>query len=203
MEHSKIQDLFVLLNENDIQYCLLNIEGGDGYELLVHPESYKLFEKLLKENGYGYKGTSTKEFGFIYGLKPDSFYAAPWGDTIHVARQMCCRSMSNLSKCKLPLDEHIQRSVWKNKRFDKEKSGWLVSGEDYVVYKLTDCIFNKRVFEEHDGAHITKHFNNANLDTLRAELESVFFRFTPDLMNLIKNKDYDKIIFKYRTFKNY
>ena len=119
-----------ILNENAIQYCVVEWREQERVlEVLIHPESNLMFQKLLLVRGYKKIKSNTEEYAFIYRLMPDSFWKVENEMIIHSACQMSCVSLSNLSKCMLPLDNCIQESIWDNKYWDGESAFWKISEE--------------------------------------------------------------------------
>ena len=116
---------------------------------------------------------------------------------------MSCVSLSNLSKCKLPLDNSIQKSLWKNKIWDAEQKYWKICLEDHLIQILTKCVFNQKEFDKQSIQWIEECGVDLDNAELVQKLEGVFFFFTPELILHIKEKRFDKIIYDYRTFRNY
>lgn len=200
----EIKKFCKILNENTIQYCLVEWrEQENVLEMFVHPESNSFLQELLLSRGYKKIKSNSDEYAFIYRLMPDAFWKAENEMIIHVAVQMSCISLSNLSKCMLPLDDCIQKSIWDNKYWDVERESWIISEEDYLIFWVTEAVFNLKDFNE----DIIKRINNCNVDydskSLEYKLESVFFRFTHLLIVYLKEGSYNKIISSYRTFYDY
>lgn len=197
-------DFFEELNKNDIQYCVLEYDAENQYvDMFVHPNDNKKYLKLLKHLNYKEITPPMREYAFIYRLKPDVSYISPEGVTIHSACQMSCVSLSNLSKCKLPLDNSIQESLWKNKIWDAEHKYWKICLEDHLIQILTKCVFNQKEFDKQSTQWIEECGVDLDNAELVQKLEGVFFFFTPELILHIKEKRFDKIIYDYRTFRNY
>ena len=197
-------DFFEELNKNNIQYCVLEYDAEKQYvDMFVHPNDNKKYLKLLKHLNYKEITPLAREYAFIYKLKPDVSYISPEGVTIHSACQMSCVSLSNLSKCKLPLDNSIQKSLWKNKIWDAEQKYWKICLEDHLIQILTKCVFNQKEFDKQSIQWIEECGVDLDNAELVQKLEGVFFFFTPELILHIKEKRFDKIIYDYRTLRNY
>ena len=195
---------FQLLHQNDIRYCVLELdEDARIIDLFVHPDSNACFIEIMKRNHYKRVGTSTNEYAFIYGLEPDIFWKAPNGSKIHSSCQMSCVSLSNLSKCKLPLDRIIQKSVWENRVWNEKNGCWTVCIEDYLIHLLVTCIFSQKSFDQKSIRWIAESGINWKSISLIVKLEGVFFRFTPELIRHLDECNYQNIIKDYRSFRDY
>lgn len=195
---------FQLLHQNDIRYCVLELDEDEQMiDLFVHQDSNTRFIEIMKQNHYKKVGTSTDEYAFIYRLEPDIFWEAPNGSKIHSSCQMSCVSLSNLSKCKLPLDKRIQKSIWENRVWNEQNQCWNVCSEDYLIYILVTCIFDQKQFDQDSIRWITESGVNLKDRSLAEKLEGVFFRFTPELIHHLEENNYQNIIGDYRTFRNY
>lgn len=195
---------FQLLNQNDIRYCVLELdEDAQMIDLFVHSDSNRRFIEIMKQNQYKRIGTSTDEYAFIYRLEPDIFWEAPNGSKIHSSCQMSCVSMSNLSKCKLPLDKKVQQSIWENRIWDEHNRCWNVCIEDYLIHTLTTCVFDQKCFGHKSIRWIAKSGVDLKSKSLIGKLEGIFFRFTPELIRHLEECDYQNIIRDYRTFRDY
>lgn len=195
---------FQLLHQNDIQYCVMELdEDAQMIDLFVHPDSNAHFIEIMKRNHYKMVGTSTDEYAFIYRLEPDIFWEAPNGSKIHSSCQMSCVSLSNLSKCKLPLDQKIQQSIWENRVWNEQNRCWTLCAEDYLIHILTACIFDQKRFDQKSIRWITESGVDLKSKSLIEKLEGVFFRFTPELIHHLEESDYQNIINNYRTFRDY
>lgn len=196
--------IFEELNKNDIRYCVLEYYEESRYvDIFVHPEDNKKYLKLLNKLNYKDNTPQVREYAFIYKLKPDVIFVSPENVTIHSACQMSCVSLSNLSKCKLPLDNSIQESLWNNKFWNEKQEYWEISPEDHMIQIVTKCVFNQKEFDEQSIQWIENCGINLDSDDLIRKLEGVFFFFTPDLIRHIREKRYDEIIYDYRTFHKY
>ena len=198
------QPFFLLLHQNDIQYCVLKLDENEQMiDLFIHLESNARFIEIMQKNHYKKVDTGTHEYAFIYHLEPDIFWKAPNGSKIHSSCQMSCDSLSKLSNCKLPLDQKIQKSIWENRVWNEQGQYWNVCSADYLIHILVTCIFDKKRFDQNSIRWITESGVNLRDGLLTEKLEGVFFRFTPELIRHMEENDYQSIIGDYRTFRNY
>lgn len=141
-----------------------------------------------KENGYD----------FLYQMTPFIMVEAG-GLYYELLCQIPCMSLT--PKTFIPLDRKVQASAWENKK--------TVNGVDYLcdvdayIYRLTSCIFLYRKFDSADRAYF--HEKKAMLfdADLKEKLDLILFRFTPTLLELMKQDKYDEIITHYFSFTEY
>ncbi len=106
----------------------------------------------------------------------------------------------------IPLDQSIQKSAWKNRRFEQlnEDFGyWTLSYEDEFVSLVARSIFDKNEFQSGYVKRIDELSSIIEKLNVIEKLNTVFFKFTPFLMDYIVNKDYENIIKNYLEFKEY
>ena len=114
---------------------------------------------------------------------------------------LCCKSL--VPKTWIPLDKKINQSAWTEKAFDAKNNFWQLDDKNLLIYLLARCIFDKEIFKDAYIIEIEKRLNLFNDIYVREAMELVFFKFTPKLVNLIKNKNYASIINEYISFKEY
>lgn len=196
--------LFALLNSYEIEYCVMEYNQKDNVlELLVCPENQELFVQVLTEHNYRKKKAYAGEQTFIYGLIPDIFWESPDGYILHSACQMSCANWSNMIECKIPLDKRIQSSVWLHKIWDETNECWEINDEDYLIYVLSKCVFNQKNVDNDSIQWIQNCKAVLDSQDLYEKLEGVFFRFTSELIRLIREKRFEEIIPEYKRFIKY
>ena len=192
------------LNQNGIRYCIAEWWEKSGIlEIFIHPDYKTVAARLFASMGYKEFPFRKEHYSFIYRMIPDAFWKAKGDLILHSACQMSCISLSNLSNCILPLDESIQQSIWNEKYLDPQSGNWVLSKEDRLIHLVTGAIFNDRQFNEDTIVKIGLCNANYDSSSLRRKLEGVFFKFTPHLIEYLKNGNYDEIIHAYRTFRDY
>lgn len=201
---AEIKEFCMALNEKQVSYCVVEWRKKDNtLEILVHPDSNQIFKELLLTKDYKKIKSSTEEYAFIYRLIPDAFWKATGEIIIHSACQMSCISLSNLSKCMLPLDNCIQESIWANKYWDQNNGFWRISEEDYLIFLLSKAVFNSKEVDKDTIDRIKSCKVDYDSEFLKHKLESVFFKFTFRLIGYLQEGSYEKIIHAYRTFCDY
>ena len=202
---SCLQSLFTLLEDHDISYRLVEVEQDKKHvELFIHPDSKDDFNTVMETAGWNKIGSNTQKFNFIYRLIPDAFWGNSDQWTLHSACQMGCQSLSNLSKCMLPLDKSVQNSIWNNKIRDKEYNCWRLTDEDYLIYLLATAMFDEKCFDKETILKINA-LGTEILDSssLQKKLEGVFFYFTSELIQHIKEGRFSEMFHDFMTFRKY
>jgi hypothetical protein len=211
-----VEDFFNMLNEHSVNYALIKNIGnelpeklpeGKDIDILVHPESKQLFENIMLDNNYH---THTPPLGisngwnFGYGLPEYQFWKKeniPCDFYIDASFALCCKSL--VPKTWIPLDRKINENVWGNKVFDKQNNCWKIDDRNLLVYLLVRCIFDKQYFSEAYIQEIEKLEELLFDSYVQEALKLVFFKFTPKLIELLKDRKYASAINEYISFKEY
>ncbi len=209
----EIDDAFEACLASSARFVLLRNAGDQlpdqlpvkqDIDILVHPEDAKQFHEALLGAGWK-RGKHPWDFGsnfrFLYSMTPFRWYHKG-SIFLDVAYQLACRS-PNAGEW-MPLDELIQIDVWSRRR-EEPKTPWKyrLALEVELVHLLTRCIFDKRTFNDAYIASIACLFPQANRKCLNDYLERVFFRFTPILITMLEENQYDRIRDAYHSFVDY
>lgn len=212
INRERILRIFNLLEDNNIPCILLrniNNELPDRFEakkdidIMVHPKYKKEFHKFTVN--FEWKKTQHPwDFGanfiFLYAMDPFEFYISD-GIYLDVCYQLSCRSTNNGEW--MPIDMMINTSAWDN-RIKHAEYGWYeLCVEDELVHLITRCVFDKKIFPEGYEERIQYLYDVVNKNEFYKRLEMVFFKFTPRLFEMIKEKDFNEIRREYLTFTNY
>lgn len=209
-----INNFFAGLNQSGINYVLIKNVGdelpnrlkqGKDVDIVVHPDSKQAFHNYIKKIARQRVHPRGKECGWhnMYGLAQFEFWRLNAADDfyIDVTYQLCCHSL--MPNIWIPLDNVIQIDIWKNKIFDKEKEWWKLDDNLLFTYLIVRCVFDKQVFSELYIQEIEKISEHIEVEKVKEYLKLVFFKFTEQLMCLIKDKEYSVIIESYLKFKDY
>jgi len=208
-----IIDIFKKLNESDIEYLLIrNINNELPYRLkkskdidiLVSYEQKKKLYNFFQNNGFKKVPHPHRNNIYLYGAKKFEFLKNKDGLIFDLNYQLMCRSLNRGEW--MPLDKKIQQSAWENKRFEKidENFGyWTLSYNDEFITLIVRSIFDKREFQEGYIKRIEVLKDKIDLKDVKEKMKLVFFKFTPYLLEMIKNKDYENIVKNYIKFKEY
>ena len=211
-----IDDLFILLNENSINYILIkNINNelpeklinGKDIDILVHPGSKQQFENIMLENKY-YKHTHPlgikNGWYFSYGLQEYQFWKKAdinYDLFIDTSFTLCCKSL--IPKIWIPLDKKINDAIWEKKYFNEKNLNWQIDDQNLIVYLIVRCIFDKQHFSTNYISEIQEYNSLLSDNYVNEALRLIFFKFTPRLIELIQNNKFDLIFHEYITFLEY
>lgn len=208
----KIIEFFKLLNESSIQYVLLRnindelphkFDGSKDIDILIHQDNKNEFYKFMKDNSWKKKLhplEAAGNFNFLYAMDKFDFFTKT-GINLDICYQLACRS-TNADEW-MPLDQLIYDSIWSNRKKNSEYPWYEMCREDEIVHLLARCIFDKKKFLEGYINRISELFNLADKNEIIKRLDKVVFKFTPILMELLNNCQYDKIIREYLEYTDY
>lgn len=210
-DSKEIIDFFNQLEKKGIGYCVLRdvdncipykISESKDIDIIILSEDMEKFHKLMKTMHFKkqrHPWDFSNNFVFLYAMDKFEFYVRA-GIHIDICYQMACRSTDHGEW--VPLDQVIQKSIWKNKVKD-EYGIYRLSPEDELIHLLTRCIFDKKIFENNYVVCIKKLLAVVNMDEVRQKLSLVFFKYTNRLIEQIQKEKYDCIYTNYLKFEDY
>ena len=214
IDPAEVIKIFNKLNESGLSYILLrninhelpgNLKLGKDIDLLVHKHEEDKFKVFFKNNGYNTIKHPFRNDIFLYGVDKFEFkYNNNNKILFDLNFQLAVRSLD--AGQWVPLDQKIQDSAWNNMRFGKSNPGlgyWTLSYEDELVMLVSRSIFDKKCFEEGYIHRIEELMTLVSLNESENKFRMIFFKFTPHLVSLISNNQYQKIIYNYLRFKEY
>jgi len=211
IKSTEIINIFKLLNENKVEYILIrninnelpdNLEIGKDIDLLV--EDREKIVKILKKNNFKKITHPHQNNIFLYGVEKFEFYKNDKELLFDLNFQIAVRSLD--AGQWIPLDQKIQESTWKNKRFvqlEDDFGYWTLSYNDEFIILIARSIFDKREFQEGYIRRIDELKDKIDIEDVKEKMGLVFFKFTPYLLEMIEKKDYENIIKNYIQFKEY
>ncbi len=214
VDEEGIINIFKLLNKNKLNYILIRninqelphkLEVGKDIDILINKNEEKKFISFLKENSYKQLIHPFRYDTFLYGVNRLEFRYKNNKDILFDPNfQIIVRSFE--AGQWIPLDQIIQKSAWENKRFHQQDSNfgyWTLSYDDEFVCLVARCVFDKKEFQDGYKKRIDELYSMINKEDVLEKLNLIFFKFTPYIMELIKEKNYDNIIKNYLQFKEY
>lgn len=209
-----VEDFIQGLNNSNVTYVIIKNIGdelpshlapGKDIDIIVHKDSMNAFHDYMKPIARRIIHPFGKEHGYqnIYGLEEFEKWRLNTADDllIDVSNKLCCQSV--MPKIWLPVDNLIQRDMWENRVFDKNKNWWRIDDNILFSYLLIRCVFDKHFFPDLYIKEIEKVRPIIDMETVMSYLKLVFFKFSPTLIDLIDKKKYQSIIPSYFKFKNY
>lgn len=211
-----ILDFFKTLNKENVQYMLIknigkelphNLKDGKDIDIIVKLEDREHFSKIMGANGYLFRlpplGTNGG-WKFGYQLPEYQFWQkSKIEQTLYIDAcfKLMCKSLT--PKFWVPLDETINKRAWKEKQWNEELKCWQLDEKTLFVYLFARCVFDKKTFSPVYITEIEERKNLINDTEVYAMLKTLFYNFADTLIDMVKKSEYEKIIHKYITFKNY
>ena len=209
-----IVDFFSKLNLSGIKYILIKnicdelpskLVVGKDIDILVDLSDKALFHSFMKEYGRQIIHPYSKQNGWntIYELPEFEMWRLFNGEELYidVTYKLCCKSL--MPMLWIPLDKSINEYLWNNKEYNKEKDYWELDKNTQFVYYIVRCVFDKKVFSEKYINMIELSKNDIDREIVLDFFDKIFFKFTPELMELIIEAKYDEIIHRYIAYNNY
>lgn len=210
----ELKQIFDLLNEKNLNYILMRninnelpagLDVGKDIDILISKSDEKEFTNFFHSNDFQTIDHPFKYGVFLYGVDKFEFkYNKSNNILFDLNFQIAVRSLD--AGQWIPLDQTIQESAWKNKRFKQlgdDFGYWTLSYEDEIVCLVARAIFDKKEFQKGYIKRINELIKIIDIDSAIAKFNTVFFKFTPNLITYIKNQKYDEIIKNHLQFKEY
>lgn len=214
VEAKELIDIFSLLNESNIEYILLRninqevpyrLQVGKDIDILTHKQEESKLIHFFSQHGYEKIVHPLEHNVFLYGVDKFVFLHNVKNDIIFdLNYQIAVRSCD--AGQWIPLDQEIQESAWKNKRFEQYDNSfgyWTLSYEDEFICLIARSIFDKKEFQRGYIKRIEELQQYINMDYMIKKLSMIFFKFAPYLLAYILEKKYADILENYFKFKEY
>ena len=202
------------LNDAGVKYVLIknigdelpcHLPNGKDIDIVVHEDSVTVFHQYMLNNGRKVIHPYGKEAGWnnIYRLPEFEFWRLNASDDIFVdvSNMLSCHSLT--PHVWLPLDNHIQLDLWKNKVFDEENQWWIIDSNIQYVYLAVRCVLDKRCFPPAYCQEIKRKRSQIDIEKVKYYLRFVFFNFTDTLVDMLDNGDFSNVIDAYISYKDY
>lgn len=208
---NNIIELFQLLNDNKINYVLkkndgniipMNMPENKDLDILVHPNDYVKIRSLLIKHDFNIMNGMSCKYFFVYSTRPDMFFCKG-NFKVHIFDKLACISYTNYGDSVIPLHNDIQKDIWATKKWNNKYNYWIMSDENILMYLIVRAVFDKKAFKEQYIREIEKRISIVEKRSFKDKLNLIFFKFTDQLIYLLKNKEYQNILFKYTTFDEY
>lgn len=209
-----VVNIFNLLNQGGLKYILVRninnelpagIAVGKDIDILVKKQDEGRFCAFFDKNGYEAISHPFKDNIFLYGVDRFLFkYNNNNNILFDLNFQLAVRSLD--AGQWIPLDQLIQKSAWKNRRFEQGENGfsyWSLSYNDEFVCLVARSVFDKRKFEQGYIDRINELYQFVDRNDVMAKLNLIFFKFTPCLMRLISDCNYHDIVSEHLSFMEY
>lgn len=214
IDSKELINIFRLLNQSNLNYILMRninnelpvgLEIGKDIDILVNKKDEKEFINFFHKNNYMTIDHPFKYDTFLYGVDKFEFkYNNNNKILFDLNFQIAVRSLDKGQW--IPLNQIIQESAWKHKRFEQLSNDfgyWTLSYEDEFICLVARSIFDKKEFQSGYINRIDEILKVIDKEDVLQKLNMVLFKFTPYLMKFIEEKDYDNIIKNHLEFKEY
>ena len=210
---NSIVNFFKSINESKIDYILIRnisneipefLQEGKDIDLLINYRDHEMVHLFLQKNNFKRIPHPHRNNIFLYGVNKFNFFINSDKVILDLNYQLACRSTD--AGQWIPLDQTIQQSAWRNKKFitiNKDFGYWSLSFEDEFITLITRSVFDKNEFNQPYVKRIRELYQSINIKEVILKLELIFFKFTPYLLDLIDKDKYDIIVNHYLTFKDY
>lgn len=208
-----VLEFFELLNKANIEYLLIknicnelpdNLLINKDIDIMVKSNQKKILHSIIKKQGgiemihpYGpWAGYQT-----LYDANPPIMYILPSKLMIDVTNILCIKCLN--MKAWIPLDKAINSSIWNEKDWNYNLKCWQMDEKNYICYLIARSLFDKHEFESNyiNEIKLRKYLLD-DADVIQ-KLEKIFFGYTDNLIKLIKNDQYNKVLNSYIKFENY
>lgn len=208
-----VKSFFDMLNYSKIYYLL--IKNNDDFlpdklpylkdiDILVHPKDKLLFHSVMKQNGYlfnPYFGMRRKNgYTFLYPMDDGDWFVKD-KMIIEAFYQLNVHALKENTF--LPLDEEINKNIWRKRRWNSDKQWYCMDEETLFVYLIARSVFDKKGFSLTYKNEIKKGYHLLQDKNVVSQLKLVFFKYTDRLIKLLEEEKFDEIISDYLQFCDY
>lgn len=203
------ESTFTVLHRLEKIFCAIGIdyryiEAGKRYiTLVVDCKCYDRFEEAMKKEAdikkYAHPYGETFGYTFLYQMKEFELYRI---DEVYMEVYFQLPCMSLTPSTWIPLDRRIQALSWKES-VDNEVSKRVLDRRCYYIYRLCWAVFKDRGFSNFTIAVLSENKMILNDREFVECLRLVFFNFTEELIELLRNDKYSMIIPAYFAFQKY
>ena len=184
-----------------------HLPDGKDIDILVRLDERERYATIMKENRFLYRVHPLgRENGyrFCYQLPEYQFWQKKnIEETMYIDTSFTLMCKSLTPHCWVPLDSSINERVWRCKVWNPSLHCWQLDDDTLLVYLLARCVFDKRFFSDGYCQEIEARKENLSHPVVIDMLQTVFYRFTEELVQLIRDGCYSEIIGRYTRFTDY
>ncbi|MCC8164132.1 MAG: hypothetical protein LIO86_13455 [Lachnospiraceae bacterium] len=165
-------------------------EEENSLRILLDASAKKDFLTLAKKQGWKKQKDRSGDI-YLYGMDHYWYFLA--GDCrLTVCFQLAC--CSTLNNGWVPLDKKINVGALDRSLDDVNRNlARHLAPADELCYLLAKCIYTDHQFSITDRERLEHDLLGANEPELSFKLSAVFFHFTPRLLELLRNRQYESI----------
>ncbi|GEM_PF-6063712 len=194
---TKIGDIYTEIQKKSLCFAVLE-EREHFSRIFVSLRDKDKVSRIFEDNSWN-KLKETPRESYLYGMEHFCYYESH-GEKITVVFQLACRS--TLNSAWVPLDRKINLTAIERITLDSNGIPRLCA-EDELCYFLAKCVYTDKTFDLQDIKRIESCFAKSDINQLMPKIESVFFRFSQKMLEMVQNKEYDHIINALWAFAEY
>ncbi len=158
-------------------------------------KEFKMRTTLLESQYHPYE-----KYIYIYAVERPAAYDTTDGIVI-VSEQICVKS--KFKKQFVPVEKKVEEWLRKSVFFSDTEGFPSLNPKAMLVIILLDCLLEKEVFEESDKLFIENNRDLLDDLEIRQLLKNELFSYTDELVQNIKNADYNAALKRYISYAKY
>ncbi|AGF78801.1 hypothetical protein UWK_02261 [Desulfocapsa sulfexigens DSM 10523] len=206
----ELRKVFDSLHGNEVEFIFLRgfsdvpkkVSLSNDLDILCKPKHKKTIEVLFSQLGYKCSEDSRDKNIYLYNAEPHQHFFCRKRD-LHFDIVYSLAYQSPNHNEWVSVHQEIQKSIWKNKKRVQDIWFFQPDNTDLAIHLICHSIFDKREFRRKHIKELETITPYIDFDKYRHLLTLIFFKFTPYLIKLIENKDYESVFASYMMFKEY
>ncbi|MGM0641873.1 MAG: hypothetical protein ACQESN_10665 [Thermotogota bacterium] len=215
VNRKEIINIFLHLNHQNFKYILLrnidnelpgNLKIKKDIDILLDFNEYEAALKFFTQHGYKKIKHPFDRYQYLYNTPEHLFlYNEIHNIKFDICFDICVKSLDFNSLKIIPLDKSIQQSAWENmqKVVYDDFQYYSLSKEDELTMLIARSVFDKKEFTQGYQNRIKLLLFEVNKQSLIEKLNVVFFKFTPTLIKLLEELNFNQIYTSYLSFRSY
>ena len=211
-----VTGLFDSLNAAGVNYLNIknishelpdHLDDGKDIDILVSPSDEQKFCETMAANGYEpitYPYGPANGWVLGYNLPENKFFKKQGiTQTFFVDACFMLKCKSLMPKVMVPLNHGFNDGALRDKVWNKELHAFELDEKRLLGYLIVRSVLTKRSFSQGYIGEIEQRRDLLDDPEETALLEQEFFKFTPDLIKMIKDGRYQEIFSAYLGFTGY
>lgn len=204
-----VTDIFRQFRNNSVEFAVLrnfhliprqcSIEND--IDVLIRSKTMALASDIFGD--YGFEREEDRGI-YLYNSKPHQhFYLYEKDIHFDVTNGLYYRSLNNVNQW-VPVHEILQNSIFENKVCNENVPYLCMpSNFDQFLHLICHVIFDKRIVRKEYKLKIEYLFNTFNIEEKIQYIRLIFFKFSNELISIVRNKETELLYERYISFKGY
>ncbi len=193
-----VNDIIKKLEDEGLVFAVLDMPDP-VLRILVDPKDRNKLQELLGR--YGWKRTKTyDDEKYLYGIEHFMQYDTN-GVKLDINFRIACRS--TLNSAWVPLDMIINEGALQRTRKINEIPGPVLSVEDTICYLAAKSVYTEKEFLKPDRLRLKKELDRSDEQLLMNKMKLVFFKFSGQIIQMMKDGEFEDIIPSFWKFAEY